>query len=567
MIGSIALIYNSFSISLAERSRYLGMLSSVGATRRQKRNSVFFEGLLLGVVSIPVGILCGISGIGIALALIRPLLASLSDSNIALQLSVSWLSVVVSFVFSALTILLSALLPAHHASRIPPIDAIRQTSELRLTRRNVRTAGLTRRIFGLEGDLALKNLKRNKGRYRSTIVSLSVSLSLFLTISFFSKQLNLLSGIVSEDSPCDVTISVNSAGPQDFSLLQRASAQDSVEQSQLLDILYARLLLSPEALSAPLRNQTYSFNSAPDGSSKLQVSVALIALQDTAFQEYLSYAGISSDLFDGNSLQAVLVNQSKLFIGEKYVTGKFFLASPLGSAIDFLADDDTQHTVTPLAETTVLPRGISLENGTACYLITSYRMLQKYTAELQPYHQAELRVNTRRDELFVREAQKILKPLDSDRVYIQNYAANMRNERNSRLITCIFIYSFTLLITLICVANVFNTVSTGMALRKREFAMLRSIGMTPKSMTRMVWFESFFYGFKALLYGLPASFLLMLILSRIILNSFLYAFSVPWKSVGIAIISVFLLILLIMLRSASVMKKEAIVDALKQENI
>ena len=97
--------------------------------------------------------------------------------------------------------------------------------------------------------------------------------------------------------------------------------------------------------------------------------------------------------------------------------------------------------------------------------------------------------------------------------------------------------------------------------------MLKSIGMTPASINRMVWYESFFYGFKALLYGLPTSFLLMLALSRIILSSFVYAFEIPWKALGIAVVSVFLLILMIMLRSASAMKRESIVDALKQENI
>ena len=106
-----------------------------------------------------------------------------------------------------------------------------------------------------------------------------------------------------------------------------------------------------------------------------------------------------------------------------------------------------------------------------------------------------------------------------------------------------------------------------MALRKREFAMLRSSGMTPDSINRMIWYESFFYGFKALLYGLSISFLLTLTLSRMILSSFVYAFQIPWKALGIAVVSVFVLILMIMLRSAAAMKRESIIDALKQENL
>lgn len=566
MIGSVALIYNSFSISLAERSRFLGMLSSVGATQRQKRNSVFFEGLILGAVSIPTGILCGIGGIGITLALIRPMLMQLTDNNISVQLAVSPWSIGFSILFSALTILISSLIPARRAAKIAPIDAIRQTREIRLTVRNVRTSSLTRKLFGLEGELALKNLKRNKRRYRSTIVSLSISISLFLTISFFGQQLGTISEIVSDDTPCDVKITVFSAQPSDFALLRKVSALEYADRSQLLDILYARLLVSPETLSPVLQNSTSSFSDA-SSQGELQVYVPIIALQDSAFEEYLEQNGIDSSQFDGDALQVVLVNRGKLFVEEKYVSGAFFAVSPVGSTLRFLADDDSLRSVSLAAQAGLPPDEVTLQNGTACLLVTSYSILQTHTKDLAAYHHAELRTLSRRDELFVREAKKILKPVDSDRISLTNYAADMRSQRNGQIIVSIFVYGFIILITLICIANVFNTVSTGMALRRREFAMLKSIGMTPASINRMVWYESFFYGFKALLYGLPTSFLLMLALSRIILSSFVYAFEIPWKALGIAVVSVFLLILMIMLRSASAMKRESIVDALKQENI
>ncbi len=276
---------------------------------------------------------------------------------------------------------------------------------------------------------------------------------------------------------------------------------------------------------------------------------------------------MDSSLFDGSELQVVLVNQCNLFVADQYVNTNFFSISPVGSQINYRVSDDSTRTLSLVGETNLAPEGITLQNGTPCLLITSRSQLQKFTGDLQPYHTAKLCVQSKRDEVFVRDAQKLLKPLDFDNVLVYNYAAELRNKRNNRLVVGIFVYGFITLITLICVANVFNTISTGMALRRREFAMLKSIGMTPKSINRMIWYESFFYGFKALLYGLPASFLLMLTLSRIILSSFVYALQIPWKEVGIAIISVFLLILLIMLRSASAMKKETIVDALKQENL
>ncbi|MDD6174439.1 MAG: FtsX-like permease family protein [Firmicutes bacterium] len=566
MVGSVALIYNSFSISLSERSRFLGMLSSVGATQRQKRNSVFFEGLILGAVSIPVGILCGIGGIGITLALIRPILMQLTDDPLPIELSVSPWSIGFSVLFSALTILISSLVPAIRAARIAPIDAIRQTREIRLTGRNVRTSPLTRRLFGLEGDLALKNLKRNKSRYRSTIVSLSVSLSLFLTMSFFGEQFSAMNDLVHDEIPYNVSITVSSAEDSDFALLQKVAALESAGSSQLLDVLYARLLIAPDMLSPALQDQTEIF-SGSSASGELQVYVPIIALQDAVFEEYLTDNGIDPSLFDGNTLQTVLINQSKLFVGEKYVNSTFFNTAPIGSALDFLADDDSLHSVSLTAQADSFPDKVVLQNGTACVLITSYSILRAHTSDLGAYRQAELRAFSPRDEQFVREARQFLKNMDSWRFGIANDAEELRDERSSRLVVRVFVYGFIILITLICVANVFNTVSTGMALRKREFAMLRSAGMTPDSINRMIWYESFFYGFKALLYGLSISFLLTLTLSRMILSSFVYAFQIPWKALGTAVVSVFVLILMIMLRFAAAMKRESIIDALKQENL
>ena len=71
IIGSVALIYNAFGISVSERARHLGMLSSVGATKKQKRNSVFFEGAVIGAISLPIGIIAGLVGIGTTFAFIN----------------------------------------------------------------------------------------------------------------------------------------------------------------------------------------------------------------------------------------------------------------------------------------------------------------------------------------------------------------------------------------------------------------------------------------------------------------------------------------------------------------
>lgn len=130
----------------------------------------------------------------------------------------------------------------------------------------------------------------------------------------------------------------------------------------------------------------------------------------------------------------------------------------------------------------------------------------------------------------------------------------------------IFIYGFIALISAISIANIFNTISTSVSLRKREFAMLKSVGMTPKGFNRMINYESIFYGIKSLAYGLPLSGVVMYLIYQSTSNSFEQPFRVPWLSVLIVIAAVFIIVGSAMLYSSSKVRKETIIDGLKQEN-
>lgn len=165
VIGSMALIYNAFAISVSERSRYLGMLASVGATKRQKRNSVLFEGLLIGLISIPIGIGAGFAGIGITLHYVNQILQNVGlETDFRLVVTFPLIGIAVGV--SLMTILISAWIPAVRASKVTAIDAIRQAKDVKLTKKKVKTNRIVRKLFGYEAEIALKNLKRHKKRYR-----------------------------------------------------------------------------------------------------------------------------------------------------------------------------------------------------------------------------------------------------------------------------------------------------------------------------------------------------------------------------------------------------------------
>lgn len=192
MVGSIFLIYNSFNISLNERTSQFGILSSVGATARQLRNSVLFEGVCIGAIGIPIGVMVGIGSVGLVIPIVAGNFRNIIPSTVPLTLSVSVPAIVAAAAVSLVTILISAYIPARKAANTPVMESIRQTNEVKTESKAVKTSKLAQRIYGLEGTLALKNFKRNKKRYRSIVLSLVLSVVLFVSGNAFGTTLKRL---------------------------------------------------------------------------------------------------------------------------------------------------------------------------------------------------------------------------------------------------------------------------------------------------------------------------------------------------------------------------------------
>ena len=189
VFGSVSLIYNAFSISVSERTRQFGLLSSVGATRKQLRRMVLFEALAVSIVGIPLGILVGIGGIGITLLLIGDKFFSIVRVDIPMRLCVSWQAVVIAAVIALVTVLISAWIPSKRATGVSAVEAIRQSMDIKVSGRPVRTSKLAYKLFGLPGVLAGKHYKRNRKKYRTTVVSLFMSIVLADLLADHSRRI------------------------------------------------------------------------------------------------------------------------------------------------------------------------------------------------------------------------------------------------------------------------------------------------------------------------------------------------------------------------------------------
>lgn len=580
IVGSVSLIYNAFGISVADRSRYLGMLASVGATRRQKRNSVFFEGAVIGLISIPLGMLGGLAGLAITFWAINSMVQGLFSISETLIVKVTPLTMLVSIVISLITIFISTWLPARRAAKVSPIDAIRQSQDVKLSKRKVKNNRLVRKLFGIEADIALKNLKRNKRRYQITVFSLIISIILFLSVSFFTNVMT--KSIDMSNSGINYDIEVG-----------------SYEQASFQPIIDLELVSSYNELSSFTAKTTIDESQLPPGivqlveqdqltvqNGKLDYYLQIYGMSNEAFAQFSKDQGIdANEYMDSSNIKALLINSINYY---SFAAQKKIEEAPLLNAkgmnleltvpISYRVEkEDGQYEYkerqVELPEVNIgelvnaYPMGIIKGDSSPASMILvvpmdSLNKLASADEEIGKYTSVYL---TSKDPMKLMQDIHNLNNLDD--MYVSNIYEARQQEEQMVVLISVFTYGFIALITLISIANILNTISTGIQLRRREFAMLRSMGMTKQGFNRMINYESIFYGMKSLLYGLPISGVVMYLIHRSMMNSMDYKFEVPWISIIIAIVSVFVIVSISMIYSGSKVKKGSIVDAIKQENI
>ena len=576
MVGSISLIYNAFAISVSERSRHLGMLSSVGATKKQKRNSVFFEGTVIGIISIPIGIISGLVGIGITFMILNSMIKEALGVSESLKLIILPETILGAIVVSVITILISTYIPARRASNISAIDAIRQTSDVKITGKDIKTSKITRRIFGIEGDLGLKNLKRNKPRYRATVLSLIISMILFLAVTYFTFSLEKSALLSQEGVNYDIEVFFNVKDKlKQEDVIRKVTSLDNITESSYITTLDVRSWVEEDSMPDHLKGNHEDFLE----NGKYPYYIIIKALNDEALKAYAKEVGIDfTKLVDTQRPSAIVLDTIKYEDGQtdRYVEAKS-INTKVGEKLEleFYHSEVEQYIPMESLEIAALTDKVtlgisSLSQKDSFNVIVSedifYRIMEgnMYT---NPIANTTLYLKSNDPLSLQDDIEEIQRSYEQDDMGIYNvYMARQREEQMIVLLS-VFSYAFILLITTICVANIFNTISTSIALRKREFAMLKSVGMTSKSLGKMINYESIFYGIKALSYGLPISFAVMYLIHRTLLIKFSFGFEVPWMSVAIAIVAVFMIVGVAMIYSSKKVKKENIIDILKQEII
>jgi len=585
-VGSVAVIYNAFAISVSERKKQFGLLASTGATPGQIRKTVFYEGAILGLMGIPLGVLSGIGGIGVTLSAVnRLLIGSIYTGDIALRLIVSPAAILATILFVALIIFISVYIPAKRAAATSLIEAIRLSTDIRIDRKTVKTSPLTRRLFGIEGELALKNLKRNRRRYRTTVFSLGISIVLFISFSAFINYAFTSTGLYYQDIPFDIEV-----GAYDLSLeeqreiCEQVVSLEGVERWALIRNIYTESWLERKQFG-PYLQENYLDDFAVNKEDRYQFMFHLVALGEAEFRAYTAANGLAAETFkDTKTFRGILINKNNSYMPEAPMAEYEPLQLKKGDKLvlaGILLDRDEPEITAPAftmeigAVTGSFPLGVSSTGIGAVNLVISEEVFEEIDRIMEAQSE-QLMYDRETLQLYLvaesstglaEQIRSICENYTESRVYVQDMNALQQERRRIKTVFSIFFYGFIILITLIGVTNIFNTISTNVALRRREFAMLKSMGLTPEGFNKMINYESIFYGLKALLYGLPAGILVSIWMYKSFGHMFEFAFFLPWKEILVCIAGVFIIVFATMLHAASRLKRDNIIDALKEENL
>lgn len=605
ILTSVYCIKNSFNISITEKIRQYGMLASVGATRRQIKSSVKTEAAMLGVVGIPVGTMSGILASLVLVKVVNAL--SAGWLNFALSFHTSLPALILAVILSIATIYFSATGSARRAAKVTPLEAIRNTKEIKIKSAKLKTPAIIGRIWGIGGVISYKNIKRNNKKYRTTVTSIVICSVTFIVISYFMSMAFSVVGM--SYASVDYNIGINMSCKKDLDIEKLSELVSGIEGAEdyLVGAGYYFDVDKPEYTKEYGEYCGQLYDDSEDVSQEFLITV----LNDKSYDKYASDAGIKNA-----DTGAILVNKCTFDVynekSSKYVKEEMELYKyKAGDTIrcgynvyEDAADDDNAvegDTESGTEDNSGYVDEETINNGVrktvdvtiagvtdkvpTCYngygntslLFMNQKGFESLWAdgksnELKPGHASYSAyvVAENADEYqdtFEKETEE--NPEYSQiSFYVSNMDKQMRDEKSLFTLLGVFAYGLIVVIALIGITNIINTLSTGMELRSREFATLRSIGMTDKQFAGMVRLESVFISVKALVIGVPLgiliSYLLCVMMNRMD-DAIIY--EPPYKAIILCIVVVIMLIYAIMKLSMTKLRHNNIVETIKNENL
>ena len=562
ILTSAYCIKNSFNISITEKIKQYGMLASIGATPKQIRMNVLYEALILGVISIPIGILLGIGSIYLLLQFIQNKLVG-EIFGMKFIFSTNVIAIAFAIVFSALTIYLSARKSAKKASKISPMEAIRSSKDIKIKSKKIKSPKWIKKLFGIGGLIAYKNLKRNKRNYRTTVVSLIMNVSAFIAIITFNNYAFKVVDLYFNNYDFNILIS-----GEDYNQLQEIAQDSNIDTYSIKRIAPSYIINVEGHFSSDVEtlNTRNHYNNS---------SIILTCFGNEEYQRFISKLGFDyGDVKDKGILVDYITDYAEINEKNRLVTFRKYNYQAGDILEVYSYDENSKFPIEIATVTERKPLGIygvtsGIPIGSAILIVSDelfdeYVQLGKIENIKMFSNSADLFIVTENSEQLV----NYIKQIYADNYnYIENVDERDIEQRAIFTTISIFLYAFIIVTALIAITNIFNTITTSMELRQKDFANLKSIGMTKKEFNGMIVLENVFLGIKSLIIGIPLGLIFSYIVHVAFSSNAVMEYMPPINGIVISIIAVCVILGLIMLYTLRKINKQNIIETIRRDNI
>lgn len=548
---SVFCIRNSFAISASEKRKMYGMLSSVGTTKKQLKEAVLKEGFALGLIGIPLGVISGIFAVYVLIILCNKILAGALLSS-GLVFHVSIMPIIIAIILGILTIYFSALGTAKKTSKISPIESLRGNDEIKIEGKKLKTPKIISKTFKTGGVIAYKNLKRSKRKYRTTVISLTVSILVFISMySFLNESFKNVSNYYTDYDYNVVMERVSDLKDEDINKLNR------VVDIKNKFIVYE--IRTSAKIDNPKFDKSYNKNIVDVDGETIETDtgepayISILALDDTTFRAYVKKIGKS---YEELKSKGILFDEYNAMNGNKTTKERIY---------DYKTGDVIKATM----DSNPLEIEIGIINGEKPYGLEKIYYSDGFIVVDKDYHNFNfspkgIYIDSSDAEATVKDLQKTFEGKD---ITLSNMDDKVKEDKAMLLLVSIFLYGFIAVITLIGVTNIFNTITSNIELRAKEFATFKSIGMTKYEFKRMMNLETIFYSTKSLFYGIILGILGSLFVHKAFSVKFSAEYIIPYKAIIVSIVAVFILVWFIMRYAINKVNKQNIMETIRNDNI
>lgn len=576
IVATISVIYNSFHMSVMERVSQFGILRSVGASKNQIKRIVMKEAMILAIISIPIGLVLGL----VALKIVIMILGSLAFSMFeGFEITINPIILLGSAVLGLITIYISSKGPAKLAAKVSPLEAIKNSGSVKKEDLKKAKSGIIAgKIFGIEGQVAYKNLRRNKTRFRITIFSMVISIVLFIVFNSFAYDIKKVEKVAMATEP-EYRVMLSSDELEESTISKFC---EDIEKIQGIDLVYKEIRESPAiAIEKDKLNKEYedltetNFYNFDDGDYAFTYS-PFYAYNSKSFEKSKKniIAGEINEKKLNEENGVIIIQNAHIKTKDKKRANINVTNYKVGDEISIIPSsitgDTDENLLNHVGKIKVKVLGILEEDAVfenswewgSLRFISTEKVYKDIFGELRSNN---LNIRTGNDVNHKAIKEKLESIANENNMYILDNVEAAKRDKSMMIQIMVFIYGFITVVTLISSINIINTINTNLLLRKRELATFKSIGMAEKQIKKMIVLESVYYAIIASFYGMLMGMPLSYILYRLMSELRAYEWNIPWSSTVMAFIGSIVIVIIASMISLRKMSKINIMDSIRAE--